>query len=179
MAQEVLNESLGSSIPRASSSVERPRKRSLARPQSKRRSSSQTSSKQMKALSSIRETQGEETQVDALSLTGVKVIENHSLASACAQRAELCLLQRRVLTRLAEALELDAGANCTNGDHDDEEEEEEDDSHDFSSQTSSEQKLSLISTFSEQLSQSLSTSDDYQRLYEVTSSNQSCGWSIS
>jgi len=172
VAQEVLDESLGLSIPRASSSLECPRKRSLARPQSlsKRRSSSQTSSKPTKALSSIREAQGEETQSDALSLTDVRAIENYSLASACAQRAELCLLQRRVLTRLAESIEF-SKSNGASGNSGHQYDEEDDDSHNTNQGDNSDRKLSLISTFSEQLSQSLSTLGDYQRLFEVLSEN--------
>lgn len=171
VAQEILDASLGLSIPRLPTLTEPRRKKSLGRPELpvKRRSSSQTN-QQNKALSSINERQGEESQTVALSLEGVRALENHALAYACAQRAELCLLQRRVMSRLAESLELEVKHRSRNGHkgaYDGEEEEEEEDQFEPCQDEQSNGLISLVAKFNERLAQSLSSLGDNRRLYEV------------
>jgi len=155
---------MGQSIPKLPTSPEPRRKKSLGRPEPslKRRSSTQVP-QQPAALSSIREMQGEEIQDTALSLDDVQAVENHSLANACAQRAELCLLQRRVLVRLAGTLspehEPSNNGQCA-------EEEEDEDSETFKQHLPNNLVL-IVSRFSQRLSQALSNEEEYRRLYEV------------
>lgn len=173
VAQEILDESLAPSIPKPPSATERQRRRSPGRLDlsSKRRNSSQTSLKtKAKSLSSIRESKGEEPQDAALSLIDVKPLEHQGLADACAQRAELCLLQRRAISRIADSFnfQLKRGAKRRTGhtlDEGDEGSDEEEPNSDHNGQHK--QTISLLSGFHENLSRAIANEEDYRRHYEV------------